>query len=257
MTMIADAPPRPTTVTAAFWVQVGAVVLLLGLIGVVVAHAVYYDGLINEVAARFPDTDPADVSGERTGNVVGSVLMGGVMLIAAVLLAATAVPLLRGSNVARILVFVAGGVHLLFLCLPGFGAVAIVPFLLAPAPDFGPLPEDLPPEVVPWEESGFLDTLWARSSGSDELFFGGLSLGGLLEVALVVAIVLLVALPPASRYFVPRRPTPGYALVASVPPPPAYATGGMPYFVCPDPAAHYPRPPAPAAPEAAPPEHRP
>jgi hypothetical protein len=47
-------PPRPASVTVAFWLQIGAVGLLLGLIGLAVAHAVYFDEQISRAVALVP-----------------------------------------------------------------------------------------------------------------------------------------------------------------------------------------------------------
>ncbi|MFB6392364.1 hypothetical protein [Polymorphospora lycopeni] len=62
-------PARPTQVAAAFWLLLATAVLLLGIVGMTVAHAVWFDGEISRVAALVPDADPDEVSGERFGNV--------------------------------------------------------------------------------------------------------------------------------------------------------------------------------------------
>jgi hypothetical protein len=62
-------------------------------------------------------------------------------------------------------------------------------------------------------------------------------------------VVLLLALPPANRYFVPpAAAVPRAAALAW----PAFPGRPMPYVICPDPSAHFPRPEPPSAPPADP-----
>ena len=255
-------PPRPALVTVAFWLQVGAVLLLLGLVGLLIAHAVYYDDQISRAAGLVPDVDPAEVSGERSGNVLGAVIPGAVLLVVAGWLGATALPMRRGRNVARVLVFVGAGAHLLVCAGPCLGGLATIPFAVTSYPETGP--DGVPLDGVPWEESRFLDTLYSATMAVDDAFFGGFAIGTGIEVLLALAIVVLLAVPPANRYFVPRPPAPawpsGYALpVGYAPvgyPPPVGAPApvaqpwpggpawppspypGLPYVICPDPSAH-------------------
>ncbi|WP_173059805.1 hypothetical protein [Phytohabitans houttuyneae] len=253
-------PRRPASVTVAFWLQVAAVLALLVMVGLTVAYAVYFDGQISRVAEMVPDADPDEVSAERTGNVVTSVVTGALILVVAVCLAATAVPMFRGSNVARIMVFVAAGAHILLCAAPCIGGAAVAPIFLASAPEEPYLGEE------PWEESRFLETLYSESLPFEDGYFLGMAAGTGLELMLVIAVVVLLVVPPANRYFVPRPPAPawagGYVLPAGTlvpaqayPPPAPWPAGppwprapagphpGLTYVICPDPSAHLPPPP--------------
>jgi hypothetical protein len=218
-------PPRPASVTVAFWLQLAAVVVLLVMVGLVVAYAVYFDGHISRTVELVPDADPDEVSAERAGNIVTSVVMGALVLAMAVWLAATAVPVLRGSNVARILVFIGAGAHVLLCAAPCIGGAATAPFFLAGAS--GEPPEGVYAGEEPWEESRFIETLYAETLPFEDGFFLGTTVGAGIEVMLAIAVVVLLVVPPASRYFVPRRPAPawpgGYALPAGAFPPAAAA----------------------------------
>ncbi|MFB6392363.1 hypothetical protein [Polymorphospora lycopeni] len=167
--------------------------------------------------------------------------MGLPTLVLAVWLAATAVPVLRGSNVGRILVFVAGGAQLAVCGLQGCSGLLFLPLLVA-IDDVGYVEEgavDGPDGL--WEESEFLATLYAEPIPFGDLSFLATGVGTVLVLTLTGAVVLLLALPPAHRYFVPRP-----ARQPAPPPVPAWPVhpGGyavpMPYLVCPDPSAHFP-----------------
>lgn len=235
-------PARPGTVTVAFYLQLAIVLLLLVGIGIAVAQAVHFDGLIDR-AARLTDADPAEVSSERTGNVIGTLVVGVPSLLLAVWLAACAVPLHRGSNAARILTVVAGGLQLL-ACVGPFGCgLLLIPMMFAAPPEWEGAGEP-PPE---WEtdpyfaDSEFYDTLYADSA--QDWFFAGLGLVGLVVFALSLAVVVLVLVPPANRYFVPRHDAPASPWpLASYPPVYPYPT--YPYPTYPYPAYAYPVHPA-------------
>ncbi|MFG3698772.1 hypothetical protein ACGF5C_12765 [Micromonospora sp. NPDC047620] len=252
MTPPADAPlrpPRPATVTIAFWLQLVAVLVLLGLVALVVTQAIQWDGQIDRAVRAVPDADPDEVRGERWSNVVGAVVLGLPALLLALWLAATALPVRRGGNVARILVFVAGGIQLVVCCGQSFAGVLAFPLLLGLGLGFdepyaeGEYPADgsVDPEADFWAESKFVETLYSESDPFDAVLFPLAGLGVLTVLLLTLAVVLLLALPPAHRWFVPRAafpaaplPPAGYAVipVAYAPPagPGAYApqawTGG-------------------------------
>ena len=105
-------PARPGSVTVAVWLQLATVAVLLLLIGLVVFAAVRYDAQIDRAVRLVPDADPTEVSHERSGNLFMTLAVGVPVLLLAGWLAATALPLRRGSNTARILVFVAAGAQL-------------------------------------------------------------------------------------------------------------------------------------------------
>ncbi|MEV4537658.1 hypothetical protein AB0J82_28165 [Asanoa sp. NPDC049518] len=238
-------PPRPVTVTIALWLQISAVVMLLVLLGLLIGHAVYFDDLISRAVELVPDADPDEVSGERTGNVVTTVVPGVVVLVVAIWLAVTAVPMFRGSNVARIFVFVAGGAHLLLCASPFVAGAAIIPlFLAAGEPEYGPEYEDLPPDDLVWEDSKFYDALYSHTTAAEDAFFAGQAAVTVVEVCLLLAVVVLLAVPPASRWFVPRPAWPPAPVPVPVGPYVLHPSG-LPYLVCPDPSVHVPQPPNP------------
>ncbi|MEU8111582.1 hypothetical protein [Micromonospora sp. NPDC048947] len=273
----APRPPRPITVTVAFWLQLAVVLVLLGLAALTVAEAVHFDGQIDRAVRLVPDADPAEVAGERQGNVAMTLVLGVPAVLLAVWLAATAVPVRRGVNVARVLVFVASGGQLLVCfaqcCCGGF----LVPALTMP--DIGDEP---PQDWDEWETSTFFDTLYSGTDPWDDLFFPAAGLGVLTVLALSATVVLLLALPPANRWFVPRTANEALPGPAWVMPVPAYAPTGygyptaplvpgflppnqpLPpgYLICPDPAAHLTpgapgTSPGPTGPPAAPPDDMP
>jgi hypothetical protein len=257
MTAPADAPvrpPRPVTVTIAFWLQLATVLVLLGLVALVVTQAVQWDGQIDRAVRAVPDADPDEVRGERWSNVTMAVVLGLPTLLLALWLAATARPVRRGGNVARILVFVAGGVQLVVCCGQSFVGAFVFPLLFAFGFDDGPYvegeyPEEGPvgPEAEIWTESKFFEELYSRSDPFDAVLFPLAGLGVLTVLVLTLAVVLLLALPPAHRWFVPRAapaapmPPAGYPVVplAYAPPVPhGYQVVPPGYLICPDPAAH-------------------
>ncbi|SCG48829.1 hypothetical protein [Micromonospora inositola] len=249
-------PARPAIVTVAFWLQLAAVVVLLVLVGLVVAEAVRYDGQIDRALRLVPDADPTEVSDERSGNVFMALVIGGPALLLAAWLAATALPLRRGGNTARILVFVAAGAQLLLCLGQGCSGVLLVPLALAAGmgdPGFDPA-EGMPPDGADWEQSKFLDTLYAQGDPGDAVFAIG-GLGVLVVLALTVSVVVLLLLPEARRWFRPQPAVPagapgltaGYGYLS----PGAVIPYGYPspgvvlppgYMVCPDPALHLPQP---------------
>ncbi|MEV4462243.1 hypothetical protein AB0J51_01325 [Micromonospora echinofusca] len=241
MTPPADAPvrpPRPVTVTIAFWLQL--------------------------VMRAVPDADPDEVRGERWSNVTMAVVLGLPTLLLAGWLAATARPVRRGGNVARVMVFVAGGVQLVLCCAQSLVGVLVFPLLFAFGFDDGPYVEgEYPPEgpagaeAEIWAESKFIEALYARPDPFEAVLFPLAGLGVLTVLLLTVSVVLLLALPPAHRWFVPRTEPPAVPLPPGAYPLfPAYASATVPgaygaappgHLLCPDPAAHRPsqRPEAP------------
>ena len=254
-------PARPAIVTVAFWLQLAAAAVLLVLIGLVVVEAVRYDGQIDRAVQMVPDADPMEISDERSGNVFGALFIGVPALLLAAWLAATLLPLRRGSNTARILVFVAAGAQLLLYLGQGCMGTLLIPLALGAGffePGFDPS-EGMPPDGGDWQQSKFLDTLYAQGDPGGVIF----GISGLVVLALTAVVVVLLLLPEAGRWF---RPQPagahpaafGYGLPpVGVPlphsyyyPPPVPPAG---YMICPDPAVHFAHPPtgAVSAPEGA------
>ncbi|MFF5069719.1 hypothetical protein ACFY2R_00545 [Micromonospora olivasterospora] len=270
-------PPRPTSVTVAGWLQVVTVAVLLGLAGMVAFEAVWFDGQIDEVTRLVPDADPAEVRDERTGNVVGALVLGVPALLLAGWLAGTALPLLRGRNTARILVYVSSGAQLLLCLAQACSGALVIPFVLALGFEEGMDAEPAPfPDDVPWQESRFLETLYDRQQAHDDVIFPVGGIGVLTVFLLTATVVLLLSLPAANRYFRPRAeqwpvgPVPyagwpgphpmvapypmmaPYPMGPAVPQPGAWVPAGCPvppgYLICPDPAVHVACAPAPAEP---------
>ncbi|MGW5672430.1 hypothetical protein [Micromonospora sp. NPDC003776] len=251
-------PVRPGTVAVAYWLQLATVAVLLALLCVVVVEAVRYDALIDDVLRQVPDADPAEVSAERSGNLFTTLFLGIPALLLAGWLAATALPLRRGSNVARVLVFVAACGQLLLCIVQGCGGLLIVPLVMAAGmgdPEFGPAGSEGPDGD--WEQSRFLDTLYSRGDEQGVVTAAAGGIGVLLVLALTVAVVVLLLLPESRRWFRGDVPT------AAANPWPAYGYGyygpghpqpGQPvwlppgYLLCPDPALHLAHPPAGAMP---------
>ncbi|MGB2572420.1 hypothetical protein ACPFP2_28860 [Micromonospora citrea] len=236
-------PPRPTVVTVAFWLQVAAVVVLLALIGLVVWQAVDWNGQIDRAARLVPDADPDEVAGERFGNIFTSSVVGLAALVVAGWLGGTAVGLRRGSNTARILVFVAGGVQLLLFFGQCCTGALMIPFLFALGE-----PEEWDPELdgpYPPEESKFLQTLYPDNGSvlREDVLFGAGAGGGALVVGLTLAAVVLLALPVAQRWFVPRSAEDPRPVGPPAPVPFLLPPG---YMICPDPRVHGAPPQGPA-----------
>ncbi|GIJ22252.1 hypothetical protein [Micromonospora lutea] len=202
-------PPRPGTVTVAFWLQLATVLILLGLIALVVVEAVQWNAAIDRAVQRVPGADPEEVRAERWGSVVMAVVFGVPALLLALWLGLTAPRVRAGSNTARTMVFVAGGVQLLLCVVQGCLGAFLIPFGLMFAMTDGPYIDETYPEEVPppvddyWQESDFSEALYGQTSPFD-VFLPLAGLGVLLVFLLTVAVVLLLALPPAHRWFVPR-----------------------------------------------------
>lgn len=238
MTVDVVRPVRPAQVTVAFWLLLSAAVLLLGVVGVAVAHAFYYDDLISQAVAQVPTADPDEVDSERVGNLVGTLVVGVPPLLLAIWLALTARPVLRGSNIARIMVFVAAGGQVLLGMLQFCGGFVLASVLSSAFEDDGGL-DDGALDDGSWENSDFYDTLYNSDEWFSDIFLFLVVAVALIVVLLTLTSVLLLAIPPAHRYFVPKaetspawRHTPaGWQMRP--------ADAPMAYFICPDPSAHY------------------
>ncbi|MGN9811885.1 hypothetical protein ACTMSW_21310 [Micromonospora sp. BQ11] len=256
-------PPRPRTVTIAFWLQLTLVAVLLGLVALVVVEAIDWNAQIDRAARAVPNADPDEVSGERVGNVVTSVLLGLPTLLLAAWMAATALPVRRGGNTARIMVFVGGGAQLLLCMAPACAGMISAPLFLASGFDEEMYPEEEGGTSVddPWSESRFIEALYDSPNPFDQVLFPLAAVGILTVLTLTAAIVLLLALPPAHRWFVPHTTAPTPPVPFAPLPPPGYGYGYQPaaappgygyhppaFLICPDPAAHLGPPPGGGAP---------
>ncbi|MBU2669276.1 hypothetical protein KOI35_37770 [Actinoplanes bogorensis] len=252
------APARPTTVTVAFWFQVGLVAVLLILIGMSIAGAVHYNGLIDE-AARATSADAEEVSLEREDNVAGTLFAAIPLLLLAIWLGITAIWVRRGSNIARILTWVGLGAPLLLglgCCFFGFFAFAMfIPFDESFADD----PEFADDPTMDFSDSPFYDKLFSLDSGGWSVAYDAVISTALgLALLFAVTVVVLLVVSPSNRYFrplgrvafgFPYGPMPGpYGYPGPVPGPYGYP-GPVPYgYPGPPPAAFYGYPGVPPVP---------
>ncbi|MGK5681758.1 hypothetical protein [Actinoplanes sp. URMC 104] len=255
------APPRPAVVTVAFWFQVALVGLLLLAVGVSIADAVRYDGLIDE-AARTTTADPLDVASERDGNVTGLLVAGLPLTVLALWLGITVLWVRRGNNVARILTWVglAAPIGLLLLaCVFGsfIGLAGLLLFGLLAGPleeEPAPVGEDAGFDDFAWEDGGFYDRLWTLDGGGWSLAYDavrGTSLAVAFLFAIATAVLLLTG--PANRYFRPDRaganpPRQTYGPMPFHPPMPPAFWSPPPFVPAPGPSPFGP-PAAPAPPD--------
>ncbi|MBM2622635.1 hypothetical protein JIG36_44755 [Actinoplanes sp. LDG1-06] len=267
-------PVRPGVVTIAFWFQVALVALMLIVVGVSIADAVHYSGLIDE-AVRTTTADTTSVSWEREDNVIGTLFLAVPLTVLAIWLGVTAVWVRRGSNVARILTWVGLGLPALFVVISCFfGFMAVFAFAALAAPFSEPLPEDDP---TTWEDDpgfgddGFAESVWDLDSGTWSVVSDAIIATSLVLILLLaVATVVLLLTGPANRWFrrgepTRRPPTPqqfafpyGYQPVPTYPAPYGYAAppphgyAAPPTWPTPYPPAGAPFPPAGFAPPAPP-----
>ncbi|WP_250037533.1 hypothetical protein [Paractinoplanes maris] len=283
--MTSAAPAKaPSVVSVAVWFQVALVGLLLLVIGVSIADAVHYDGLIDQ-AARGAGVDPSEVASERDTNLGWTLISGLPALVLVLWLGLTVVWLRRGSNVARILTWVGLGAPVvlsLLGCLFGglVGAFGLLAFGLI---DEGPIDgEPVDGEEYAFEDfssyadGGFYDRLYDLDSGGLSLAFDAVTAFALTAaVLLAIATGVLLVTGPADRWFrpgrLPPRPQPDrwFRPGRQLPPGPqpfpyagvwpAYPAGGPPSFHPPHPPIAAPPPhfPPPYPPVAAPPHFPP
>ena len=224
-------PPRPVTVTIAFWLQLAAALILLGLAALVVVEAIQWDAAIDRAVRQVPDADPNEVRAERVSSITMSVILGVPALALGLWMALTAPGVRQGSNTARIMFFVAGGAQLLFCFFQACAGMFFVPLIAFGAVEEPYYDEDLPPDGDFWQESDFFETLYGEPSVSEAVIFSLAGFGVMTVLLLTATVVLLLALPPANRWFVPK-PEPEF-------PSPLTAGGDIPHVYL---AAYYPPP---------------
>lgn len=253
----ADRGPRPATVTVAAAFQAAAVALLLTVLGLAWAAYAQYDGWIDEAAAA-THASAADISGERTSNLVGTIIASVIVLLMVVWFAVLLRPMLRGSNVGRVL-SVVGAFALPGLALVGtllscvFGALLFM-VLADGGAGFDPVAGDFPGEEFSSDYS-FQDKLLEMQSSqfswSDPI---GMIILPLL--VLLVAVGVLLVIPPTNRWFNPSKQVakpfpvyfPGYAYPAHQP---YQAHPAQPSYRPYQPYQGHPRTQAPQAPDQA------
>ncbi|MEJ3742485.1 hypothetical protein WEI85_04215 [Actinomycetes bacterium KLBMP 9797] len=225
---------RPATVAVAFWLQVVIVAVGLVVLTLNVVRAIWYDTVIDR-AARLTNPDSADVSAERAFNVEDAAITSAPVLLLVVWLAATLVPVWRGSNVGRILTCV--GVGLPVVCCVGVGggfSLLALPFffLAASDPEFAEEDDPWAEEGGPWvDDTPFYDKLYELESQSVmSALTAVVPLGFALLFAIALAIGVLLLVPPSNRYFNPGSGRPAPSLYAAGPYPayPIYPTHHWP-----------------------------
>jgi hypothetical protein len=238
---------RPATVVTAVLLAGAAAVLLVALVALAWFARAYQDGLADE-AARLVVAQPGELAAEHSTNLTMAIVVSVMGGLPALWLAATLWPMLRGSNVARILAAIAAfgipGLGLLMAlgsCLTGLLFVGL--FAGAPFDEqdpggfdqdpggFGDVPQD--PVDFP-ADSPFQEKLW-QLQGSGPTPADALPLIVLVVMGLLTAVAVLLVVSPTNRWYSPQpamrpgRPYPVYYPVyVPVPQYPAQQPGTTP-----------------------------
>ncbi len=222
----APPPVRPATVRAAVVVQIGAAALLLAGAVVAAVAAVLQNAAITE-AARTVAADPMIVEEERFGNAFTAVVPGGICVVLALWFGGLTIGLWRGANVARILTMVGAGVPVLCGLCQCAGGLAMGALLVG-LPE-GPPPSEFDPEIPAEPGLDRYDVFYAeldRVSTTVVWMPVVASLLAFLIFAAILAVVILLVMPSAHRYF---RPDGGRPDIRYVPVPyPVYYWPGPP-----------------------------
>jgi hypothetical protein len=237
-------PPRPGTVRAAVYVQVGVAVLLLATSAAVAVMTVLWNNILTQ-AARNTSADPQIVSGERFGSVSMAVVLGGLSLGLALWFGILTVPLWRGAHTARILTAVGAGAPVLCALGQGGSGLLIMPVLLG-APQ-GPPPEVAPegPNIPTFQNYDAFQAELDRLSTDFRWLTIAAPVMALVIFGCILALVTLLFMPSANRYFRPEGPRRVIQYVP-VPYPVYWPFPGPPGAATPSPAA----PPSPEGPQA-------
>lgn len=189
--------------------QTALVVMLLLLVAVSVAEAVYADSLIDR-AARTVGADPAAVALEHSENLSGVLFAGIPAVLLAVWLGVTAWWMRRRSNVARVLALVGLAAPVVLgalACLAGGVLMVLLAGMLFALPEG---PEDVGDTTdfdgADWGDEALLDEL-DRLSGSGwpvafDVIGGSV---GFLALLLAVSTGVLLLVGSSRRYFQPPR----------------------------------------------------
>jgi hypothetical protein len=254
------AAPRPKQVTTAFGLQLGAAGSLLICAVLFAVGAIYYNGLISDAAAA-TGADPDDVSAERIGNLVTTLVVGVPTLLLGGWLLGTAFGLRRGSNTARIMSAIGLAaplvVGVLYCCgLGAFAGILGVAFSDGGFDDSGYDDGDFS-EFDYDGSSPFYDKLDNSDSGFSAVVSGLGGVFGLFATMLALAAGILLFVGPARRYFRPDKYPPGFP-IAGYPvygfpqaygyqaypfPAPAYGPYAPGYAAAPPVPVHGPYPP--------------
>lgn len=186
----APARARPATATVAFWLHIGGAGVGLIVVALVAGYAIWLDGLIDR-AAELTNANPHVVSEKRSSNAWIAAMVGGPALLIAIWLAATAVPVWRAREAARVLAIVGASVQVLGCCGANVtGWTAAYPLLVLGA-------SLRPGYMEEGARSGFTDRLYEMQTESVlcVLPAAALVILAVMCVAWLAACVLLLVRP--------------------------------------------------------------
>lgn len=208
--------PRPATVLVAVILQCAAIALLLAIVALAWFARAQQDGYADE-AARLTGPAPGVLAAEHSSNLAMAAVISVLAGLPALWFAATVWPMLRGSNVARILAAIGA------FGIPGLGLLmtlgsCLTGFLFLSMFAAGTV-DDLPGEVggstdFP-QPSAFEEKLWELQSAGPGLA-DFLPMIAFAMAALLAAVAVLLVVSPTNRWFSPEsalrsgRPYPVY-----------------------------------------------
>lgn len=207
---VTERGPRPATATVAAALQLGIVLLALGLIAAAWIGYISHDEMIDRAVKLVPEADPEVVASERSSNRFGSVMASVLSSGIALWFGATLWPVWRGSNLARVVTAVGAGmqtaVAVLISCGGGVFGLMFLPLI---AGDPGLEGGDPLTDPGLYEEDPFYDKLFQlQDSGAGMLPGMVLGIGMMLLALLAGALLVLLLVPPSNRWFSPRPPSP-------------------------------------------------
>ncbi|MEV4416233.1 hypothetical protein [Catellatospora sp. NPDC049609] len=235
-----DRGPRPATAAVAAWLQGAVALLAASLIPFAWYMHARWTGLIDEAVRSTPGVDLDVVAAERSSSLFGAIVFTVVAGLTVLWFGGTLAPLWRGSNVARVMSLVGSGMvglgGALTTCCGMLSGLLFLPLLISMPMEPDPAGEPVSPlpEDAYFADDPFTARLYELSDRElpwSELVF---ALGIPLAVLSLVAIFVLLLVPPSNRWYSPRQAQPPF---------PAH-----PYPVYAHPAYQYPAPPYSAPP---------
>jgi len=230
--------PRPATVTIAAAFQATAVLMLLAAVAFAWLARAQYDGFADR-AAELVRVSPGELDSEHTANLVMAIVFTVLAGAGAIWFGVTLRPLLRGSNVARIVAAIGA------FGVPGVGLVLTIgscvsglffAMLFAAAPfeedPYGGSYDDGSIEDFPGD-SPFQNKLYELQDSAPFTWSTLLPIVGMLAMCALAVVAVLLVIPPTNRWF-----NPGRALAKAGHPYPVYYPVYYPYPVA------QPQPPA-------------
>jgi hypothetical protein len=201
-------------VTVAYSLQLALVGTLLLLVGVTIADAVHYDGLIDQ-AVRVAGPSGGDAAMERGTNLSDALVTGLVALLFAAWLGIAAIWLRRGRNVARILSLVGLGAPLVLsalMCVVSALFGSLIFGFMSAMPDEGFTDgEGFTGDegFAEWDGSDFYQELDRLDGKGWSIAFDVVSAAAVVTVILLgIAILVLLLTGSSHRYFCPPRQAP-------------------------------------------------